>query len=449
MGSEGSAFGARGETAPAARRWRSAVAVATAVLMAVVATWLPAGSAGAEVVPFRMDASNQAGWWSPLAERDGNLYVAYNAWGGATSGGASDTHTVYVARRDSAGRWVRGCLPVPRGSACATYADDVGHRQPSLAIDGQGYLHVFAAMHNDSWRYFRSSVPGDPTTLVDRSSQMPDFPGSLTYPNATETPDGNVYVIARYGRSGRLYRWNDVTRLWTHEATFASQRDYIVYPDDIVSDADGNLHIAWEWSYGRADGLRHLGSYLRYEPAAGRFTNAAGAELAVPVGIASPVVYQPLVAGERSTDRGSATNPPGIQSAKLTIDPATGRPLVGYRLRATAGGRFIVRLARWDGTAWRRETVYAGQYTTYAAVDVTVDRQGRPRVYYAKTGVPSRDQAFVSVRRTDGRWVEAPPLLPRTRVERLAVIQDPAGTVDTVYMAVPSAQQLHVERFTL
>src|SRR5262245_5934346 len=64
---------------------------------------------GAEEVPYRMDASNQAGWWSPLAEQDGNVFVAYNGWGTSTSGASDDTHTVYVARRTAAGVWTRGC----------------------------------------------------------------------------------------------------------------------------------------------------------------------------------------------------------------------------------------------------------------------------------------------------------------------------------------------------
>src|SRR5690606_23523343 len=125
-------------------------------------------------------------------------------------------------------------------------------------------------------------------------------------------------------------------------ATFASQTDHVVYPDDIVPDAAGDLHIAWEWSYGGANGLRHLGSYARYEPATGRFFDAAGRELAAPIGTSSTAVYQPLVAGERQTDRGGPGNPPGFQTAKLTIDPATGRPLAAYRMRVTAGGRFQV-----------------------------------------------------------------------------------------------------------
>ena len=52
------------------------------------------------------------------------------------------------------------------GAAQAEYTDDVGHNQPSIARDGSGRLHVFASMHNNAWRYFRSDTVGGapPTT---------------------------------------------------------------------------------------------------------------------------------------------------------------------------------------------------------------------------------------------------------------------------------------------
>lgn len=412
------------------------------VLVGLLAAWLPVG---AEQVPYRMDASNQAGWWKPIDELGGNVYVAYDAWGGAGLGGPSDRHTVYVARRNSSGAWTRGCLPAA-GGGCAVFPDDIGHRQPTVAVDGDGYIHVFAAMHNTGWIYYRSSERGDPTTMVNRSSQMPDQGGRFTYPNAVRTPNGDVYLIVRDSVAGRLYRWDNAADTWSRAATFASQSNYVVYPDDVVPDASGNLHIAWEWAYGGANGLRHLGSHTRYQPATGRFFDAAGRKLATPIGTTSTAVYQPLVPGERATDRSGPTNPPGFQSAKLAIDPATGRPMAAYRMRVTAGGRFQVRFARWDGSAWQRETVYAGRYTTYAAIDVTL-HGGRARVYYAKTAVPNGDQAFAAVRQSGGRWVEDPPLLSGVRIERLAVVR--RNTVDWVYLAAPTEKKLYLRRLAL
>jgi BNR repeat-containing family member len=402
-------------------------------------SWLPAG---ADQVPFRMDGSNQAGRWKPMDEFGGSVYVAYNAWGGSNMGGSTDRHTVYVARRNASGVWVRGYLPAAGGRP-AVFPDDIGHKQPTIAIDGHGFIHVFASMHDTNWRYYRSSRPGDPTTMVDRSSEMPDQGGRFTYPNGIRARNGDVYLIIRDLAVGRFYRWDNSANIWSRVATFASQTNYVVYPDDLLPDAAGNLHIAWEWAYGGASGLRHLGSHMRYEPATGRFVDAAGRQLTTPVGTTSTAVYQPLEPGERATDQGGENNPPGFQSAKLAIDPGTGRPVAAYRMRLTAGGRFQIRVAEWDGTAWRRQTVYAGSYTTYAAIDVTI-RGSRPRVYYAKSGVPNGNQAFAAVRQPDGRWVEDPPLLPGVRVERLAA--DQRGTADWVFLSAPTERKLYLRR---
>jgi hypothetical protein len=423
----------------------SFVGLVTASALAVLVVGEAAAAAGpavAQPVPYRMDASNQAGWWKPIAvEPDGSLFVAYNGWGTSSQGGANDTHTVWVARRTPDGTWTRGCMKSATG-VCARYGDDVGHRQPTLAIDGDGYIHVFASMHNLPWRYFRSSVPGDPSTMVDQSATMPgQGTVRITYPNATRTPNGDIYLIVRDTWAGRLLRWDNAAKVWTFAVTFASDPEYAAYPDDVIADAHGNLHIAWEWAYGGATGLRHLGSYVRYEPATGHLTDAAGNILPGPAtALTGRAVYQPLVAGEESTDRSSPDNPPGFQSAKLTIDVATGYPKAAYRMRITAGGRFQVRLAEWDGTAWQRSIVYAGKYTTYAAIDATTG-SGALRVFFVKTGTPAKNQAFYATRQADGTWVET-ALLPGVPVERLAVVSR-AGT-DYVYHATPPLNRLDV-----
>lgn len=411
---------------------KGAVLACLALLLAV------AGPAAAEQVPYRVDASNQAGWWRPIDEWNGAVFVAYNAWGGpgATNGGSADTHTVYVAKRAADGTWTRGCLPAATG-ACAVYPDDVGHKQPSIAVDGDGYVHVFTAMHGNNWIYYRSAAPGDVTTMTDRSTQMPDQGDEYTYPNATRVDNGDVYLIIRAYPEGRLYRWNNTTNTWTRTAVFARTTGYVVYPDDVAGDSAGNLHISWEWAYGGADSLRHLGSYLTYETATGTFRNAAGTVVTAPATTTSPVVYQPLEGAEKSTDRDSAAGPPGFQSAKLAV--ANGHPVLAYRYRTVQGGHWVVRLAEWTGTAWQRRTVYAGAYDTHAAIDVTAYGGGL-RVYYAKKQTAGGDQAFVASPQGSGFTETA--LLPGVNVQRLSVVR--RGATDHLYLTAPTDHQLHV-----
>ena len=142
-------------------------------------------------VPFRMDASNQAAWWSPIDEFGGDVYIAYDGWGGAaaSTGGSADTHTVWIARRTPNGEWTRDCLRF--GFACAVFRDDPGHRQPSIAVDGDGYIHVFTALHKNHWVYYRSGRPRDVHTMVNRSAQLPDQGDVYTYPVLTRTGRGD------------------------------------------------------------------------------------------------------------------------------------------------------------------------------------------------------------------------------------------------------------------
>lgn len=392
-------------------------------------------------VPYRMDASNQAAWWKPLDEFGGSHFLAYNAWGGpgATNGGPTDTHTVYIAEHKPDGQWARGFLG--HDGACSVFTDDVGHRQPSIAVDGHGRIHAFAAMHGDHWIYYRSATPGDVTTMVDRSTEMPDQADGFTYPAVCSVGNGDLYLIIRSGIAGRLYRWNDGTAQWSRVATFATTSGFVVYPDDIIGDAAGNLHIAWEWAFGTTGGLRHLGSYLRYEPATGRFTNAAGATMTLPVTTASPVVYQPLEGIEKATTTDDdPTEPPGFQSAKLALNPTTGRPAVAYRYRTEPHGLWRVRVAEWNGSSWARSGVYVGSYDTTAAIDISKCGSGT-RVYYAKAQTPTGDQAFAATRQANGTWVET-CLAPGVRIERLSVIR--RGNTDHIYLAAPGAQKLYL-----
>src|SRR5690606_27396920 len=99
-------------------------------------------------------------------------------------------------KRQSDGSLVTDCLRLSSG-ACAEYIDDGGHNQPTIAVDGNGVIHAFVSMHNDSWNYFRSTTAGDVTTMVEQSAEVPDGELGFTYPVAATAPNGDVYLMAR------------------------------------------------------------------------------------------------------------------------------------------------------------------------------------------------------------------------------------------------------------
>ena len=87
-------------------RRRIAVGVLAGAMLATAGI-LPAVAAPpqktVEDLPFRVDASNQAGWWNPIDEVDGIAYFAYNA-----PGPTAATHQVHVAARSQDGTWTDG-----------------------------------------------------------------------------------------------------------------------------------------------------------------------------------------------------------------------------------------------------------------------------------------------------------------------------------------------------
>lgn len=409
-------------------RTLQALACASALVL-LSATGASAAPAAPALVPYAMDSSNQAGWWSPLETYKGAgeyTYMAFNE-PGSTAG----THRVAIARRDPSGNWTR--LPLMNGSVQAEYTDDIGHNQPSMARDGSGRFHVFASMHNNTWRYFRSDTVGGAPT--NHSADLPDQGKGITYPVVAVAPNGDLYAIVRVdgatARPGRLYRWNNAAATWSTVATFAQTADRAVYPDDLQIDSAGNVHILFEWSLYPSSGYRHELSYLKYHPSSGTFTDHTGAAETVPVSTATADVVQPLETGEAYGDDAG----PVVQSAKLALDGTT--PKVAYRYRSpSSGALFTVRYAAPSGAGWARQTVHSAAQTR-AAIDITAPA----RVYYVTESGTDRVYAATP---SGGTWT-AVSVAPGLPIQRLAVERNTDGD-DVLYLADPVNQKLYYGR---
>ncbi|TPX15304.1 uncharacterized protein E0L32_004581 [Thyridium curvatum] len=394
-----------------------------------------------------VDASSAAAWWDPLDEFGGYDYLAYlrNPPGG--SGGSLAQNNVMVARRDvSTGAIVRDCVKTGAGE-CAVEADDAGHSVPSVAVDGAGYVHVFTSMHNEHWKYFRSSSPQDPTSLADRSGEMPDQTVNVTYPVVKRDAAGDLWLMVRgwaagdtSAKGGYLYRYTTASGTWARVSLFAYSRGYSVYPDDIQFSSDGDVHLQWEWSKYPASGVRHEGSYARYSPSTGKFRAASGQEVpSLPMTQATPdLVFQPLTGGESYAHDIGASPAPALQSAKMALyeRPAGSVHVqVAYRFQAATGGPWQVRRARADfgsgAGPWTREVVYAGGDTS-AGLGITHDG-ATVRIYYCRVG----GSAQVLERTGSSGWTDTAlgPVAGK-QVQRLQAIMRADGT-DVLYLGAP------------
>ncbi|MFF4664424.1 BNR-4 repeat-containing protein [Streptomyces sp. NPDC001282] len=429
---------------PTARAYTASAAALAALLMPVPAaqagTTAPGAAAATviEKVPYAMDSSNQAAWWTPVATYKGRGQYTYFAFN--EPGSTAATHRPAIARRDPDGVWSR--LPLlDQSGQQAEFPDDNGHNQPSVARDGSGRLHVFASMHANAWRYFRTEAPGGDVT--DHAAELPDQGQGITYPIVTTAPNGDLYLAARVGagadqRPGKLYRWDNATARWSVVATFAGALNRSVYPDDLMVDAAGRVHLLYEWAKAPATGFRHQLSYLRYDPATGAFANSAGAAVTTPVAPGTSDVIQELTAGEEWSIDNAYTGP-AVQSAKLTLDGST--PKVAYRYRsADSGGNFRVYYAYPSDGGWAHQTVYAGGQTA-AALGITWDETDTKRVYYV-TG-SGTDRVFAATE-SGGTWT-AQSAAPGVSADRLAVRRDSDGN-DVLYLPDTAHNALYYGR---
>lgn len=414
-----------------------------------------------EALPYTPKQSNVAGWWHPIAvDVLGSEYYAFVA---PDIAGGSTKHSIRIARRDTSGSYVVGLLRLAAGGF-ASYADDEGHAQPSIAIDGNGYIHCMTSMHNNSWRYFRSTAPLDVNTMVEATHDMPDILLQYTYPILYTAGDGSVYALLRGGtagstdKAGALYRYYPSSKRWCRFAILGYLASRSFYPDDLFADSASKLHALWEWGPSGSGILRHAGSYGYIDPIANKLTDVTGQPVAMPAlpTDTTSLVYRPLVDGEDYIANYDTSDPAalaawnliaGVQVAKMMMNDTT---LVGvlYRWRPQHSdvfdGRFGVYFATYDTAteAWAHETLLDADATfkgTSAAVAASYV-SGTYRCYfsleYTNSAGNNVAQMILAYRSATGSaWTFA--LIGNTTVSEMRMTLEQLSNGDLLYVSAP------------
>ncbi len=226
------------------------------------------------------------------------------------------------------------------------------HNYISMGLDRSRNLHVSGNMHNAALIYFRTTTPGDVSTLTRVTNMVSaGTENSVTYPEFVNRQDGSLVFSHRNGGSGdgvtyfNLY--NETSKTWSRlvdqplfNGTGSSTNPsgtWNAYFENPVLGPDGNFHMIWVWRDTPDAATNSLLTYARSANLVDWF-DSAGNPLTSPFRYGDADVVDP-VPNQRGLLNGNA---------KLGFD-ADGTPIISYH-KYDDTGRSQIYVARADGT---------------------------------------------------------------------------------------------------
>lgn len=125
------------------------------------------------------------------------------------------------------------------------------HNSISIAIDGEGYLHVSWDHHNTSLRYAKSKEPLS-LDLGEEQKMTGKQEGKVSYPEFYNFPNGNLLFFYRSGESGRgnmvINSYDLKNKKWEQlqHNLVDGEGNRSAYWQACV-DNKGIIHISWVW----------------------------------------------------------------------------------------------------------------------------------------------------------------------------------------------------------
>ncbi len=266
--------------------------------------------------------------------------------------GDPNNNQVLIARRTHG----QPTWDVLKTSLTATNISDI-HDSVSMGIDGDGYMHLSWGMHVHPLRYAKSSSPvvgANPLTMSGNlgTAGMTGQEDNVTYPQFFNLPDGDLLFLYREGVSNEnncgaadqyLNRYDTATDAWDNiHKSGASQSpllkgmgftpDWNSYPNRMVADNQGHLHLTWTNRY-QGDSpagesgyqTNHNFYYARSNDQGQTWTRMDGTPYALPIIGEAAAGANPASIGELvvSIPEGSSL----INQADMTIDK-NGNPVI-------------------------------------------------------------------------------------------------------------------------
>ncbi len=298
------------------------------------------------------------------------------------------------------------------------------HDYITMAVDGDGNLHVSGNMHCEKLVYFRTVKPGDISTL-ERFPMTGKLEDRVTYPRFLTDNEGNLIFTYRNGSSGngmRLFnKYDRKTHKWERllaKPLLDGEGKRNAYPLGPLRGPDGFFHLVWVWRDTPDCATNHHLSYARSRDLV-HWESAFGKRVELPITLREKSLWvDPIPSG------GGIIN--GCERLAFDGDK---RPIITYH-KADANGWMQIYAARPEGgmwvlrrlTSWKKPVIFGG-YGSMGFIGIRIS--GLNRVGPGLFTMTYRHRDYGRGRlMIDGKTlrplkkkIPVPPLLPR-KLER-------------------------------
>lgn len=240
------------------------------------------------------------------------------------------------------------------------------HNSISIAVDGDGFLHMAWNHHASPLQYCRSVRPGS-LELEPMMAMVGNSEERVTYPEFYSLPNGNLLFLYRDGVSGGgnlvINRYDLKTRRWSRvqDKLIDGEGQRNAYSQMAV-DARGTIHLSWVWRESPDVATNHDMCYARSTDGGKSWQKSSGARYQLPITARTAEYVWRIQPGSEL-----------INQTSMCVD-AHGRPYIATYFRPS--GQLVPQyhIIYYDGERWKVSQV------TQRTIPFSLSGQGTRRI---------------------------------------------------------------------
>jgi len=223
------------------------------------------------------------------------------------------------------------------------------HNSISIAVDGEGFLHMAWNHHDSPLQYCRSVRPGS-LELETMGAMVGNSEDRVTYPEFYSLPNGSLLFLYRDGVSGGgnllLNRYDLKKKRWTRlqDKLIDGEGKRNAYPQMAV-DVHGTVHLSWVWRESPDVATNHDMCYAKSTDGGKTWQKYSGEQYRLPITAKTAEYVWRIQPGSEL-----------INQTSMSAD-THGRPYIATYFRPPAQLVPQYHIIHHDGERWRASQV--------------------------------------------------------------------------------------------